>query len=178
MEFLWTKIKEDRSSSKVLIMDEWWKMAYNPIAAERTMEIARLARAESCSMVIATQQMSDILAVENGKYGNAILNSCSTKIIMGLENKDIQSIREMVELSKEETQSIKEFEKGEALMLTGENRMRIKFSPSKTEQALTFTDQETINKVAIASKKERAEKARQEALKNAKDASDVFDTYF
>jgi conjugal transfer ATP-binding protein TraC len=178
MEFLWTKIKEDRSSSKVLIMDEWWKMAYNPIAAERTMEIARLARAESCSMVIATQQMSDILAVENGKYGNAILNSCSTKIIMGLENKDIQSIREMVELSKEEAQSIKEFDKGEALMLTGENRMRIKFSPSKTEQALTFTDQETINKVAIASKKERQERARQEAIKNAKDISDVFDTFY
>lgn len=178
MEFLWTKIKEDRSSSKILIMDEWWKMAYNPIAAERTMEIARLARAESCSMIIATQQMSDILAVENGKFGNAILNSCSTKIIMGLENKDIQSIRDMVELSKEEVQSIKDFDKGEALMLTGENRMKIKFSPSKTEQALTFTDQETINKVAVASKKEREEKARQEALKNAKDASDVFETYY
>ena len=174
MEFVWTKIKEDRSSEKVLIMDEWWKMAYNKVAAERTMQIARLARAEGCSLTIATQQMSDILAIEDGKYGNAILNSCSTKIIMQLEDRDISTIRDMVDLSNSECNSIKQFKKGEALMINGSNRMNIRFTPSETEKMLTFTDANTINKYAEISKKEKAEEEEKEAIKNAKSEDEIF----
>lgn len=174
LEFIWTKIKEDRSSEKVLFIDEWWKMAYNKIAAERTMQIARLARAESCSLTIATQQMSDILAIENGKYGNAILNSCSTKIIMQLEDKDIESIKDMVDLSDSECNSIKQFKKGEALMINGSNRLNIRFKPSETEKMLTFTDKQTIDKFAEISKKERDEQERKEAIENAQSEDDIF----
>lgn len=174
MEFVWQKIKEDRSSEKMLIMDEWWKMAYNRIAAERTMQIARLARAEGCSMVIATQQMSDVYALENGKYGKAILNSCDTKIIMGLKKDELTSMSEMIDLTKEECTQIENFNKGEALLISGPVRMNIKFTPSQTEKMLTFTDSETINKFAGKAKEEAKIRARQEAIENAKSIDEIF----
>ena len=85
MDFLWSKIKEDRTKKKVLFIDEWWKLAYNPIAAAYSMEIARVIRAYRGAIVFATQQMSDILAIDNGQFGTKVLNNCHIKILMKME---------------------------------------------------------------------------------------------
>ena len=125
MDYCWSKIKEDRTKNKLLIIDEWWKMAFNPIAANKSLEISKLARAYGCSMVIATQQMSDILAVEDGKYGSAVLNNCATKILMSMKKKDIDSVREMVGLTDAECRKIERFRAGQGLFIAGENRMTL-----------------------------------------------------
>lgn len=148
MEYCWTKIKEDRTRNKLLIIDEWWKMAFDPIAANKSLEISKLARAYGCSMVIATQQMSDILAVENGKYGNAVLNNCAAKILMGMKKKDIDSVRDMVGLTDAECRRIERFKAGQGLFIAGENRMPLQFNPSETEKLLTFTDHDTLLRYA------------------------------
>ena len=102
MDYCWSRIKEDRTENKFLIIDEWWKLAFNPIAAEKSLQISKIARALGCSMVIATQQMSDILAIEDGKYGNAVLNNCATKILMSMKEKDVLSVKDMVGLTNAE----------------------------------------------------------------------------
>lgn len=164
MEYIWNRVKENRTVQKMIVMDEWWKMAYNEVAAERTMEIARLARAYSCSMIIATQQMNDVMAIEDGKFGNAVLNSCATKIIMKLQEKDVLTIKDMVDLTEDECSAIQEFSAGQALMITGTNRMRIQFTPSETERLLTFTDKKTLQTFSEIEQKRLAEEKRKEEL--------------
>lgn len=172
-EYIWGKIKESKDVKKSLIMDEWWKMAYNPIAAERTMEIARLARSYNCSLIIATQQMKDVMALENGKYGEAVLNSCATKIIFHLQTKDLKEISNLIQLTEGEKAAIVNFRAGQALLLNSVARMRIQFSPSEKERDLTFTDAQTLARLARKQKEkqrkeaERKRKLEEEARKKA-----------
>lgn len=159
MDYCWSKIKEDRTQNKLLFIDEWWKLAFHPIAADKSLEISKIARAYSCSMILATQQMSDILAVENGKYGNAVLNNCATKILMSMKEKDVYSVKEMVGLTGAECSRILKFKAGQGLLLAGDNRMTLQFHPSETEKLLTFTDRETLLKYA---EKKRAEESQKD----------------
>ena len=174
MDYVWTKVKEDRTQNKFLIIDEWWKMAFNQIAADKSLEISKIARAYGCSMVIATQQMSDILAIENGKYGNAVLNNCATKILMSMKEKDIMSVSEMVGLTKEERKAISRFKAGEGLLIAGDSRMTLRFTPSETEKLLTFTDKATLDKVARLEQQKKKDMEIEEEKRNAKSMAETF----
>lgn len=154
MDYCWSRIKEDRTENKFLIIDEWWKLAFNPIAAEKSLQISKIARALGCSMVIATQQMSDILAIEDGKYGNAVLNNCATKILMSMKEKDVLSVKDMVGLTNAECSKILRFKAGQGLFISGDNRLTLKFNPSYTEKLLTFTDDKTLAEYAKVKQEE------------------------
>ena len=167
-EYIWGKIKSSKLERKFLIMDEWWKMAYNAVAAERTMEIARLARSYNCSLVIATQRMADVMALENGKYGEAVLNSCATKIILHSQTKDLNNMQKIIQLTDTEKDVIANFKPGQALLLNSLARMRIAFRPSQKEQELTFTDSATLKRLSEKKRREEAERKRLEEKQRQK----------
>ena len=156
-EFVWGSVTANKGKKKSIIMDEWWKMAYNTVAAERTMSIARLARSYNCSLVIATQQMRDVMALENGKYGEAVLNSCATKIILHMQSKDLESMQRMIQLSPSEKETVSCFAPGEALMLNAISRLQIAFRPSEKEKDLTFTDSKTLQRLEERKHAQKAE---------------------
>jgi len=176
MDYCWSKIKEDRTSNKFLFIDEWWKLAFNPIAADKSLEISKIARAYGCSMVLATQQMSDILAVENGKYGNAVLNNCATKILMSMKEKDVYSVKEMIDLTDSEVNRILKFKAGQGLLIAGDNRMSLTFNPSETEKLLTFTDNETLKRYADIKRKEEVQKAKEDEMSKYTDITEDLET--
>lgn len=150
MDYVWSKIKEDRTKKKALFIDEWWKLAFNPIAAEYSLEIAKVIRAYGGAMVIATQQISDILAVENGKYGEAVLNNCKTKILMQMNKSDALTVQKMIGITDTETNQIQKSSRGQALFVSNDNNIRIQFKASDVEHDLITTDRtqlkELINK--------------------------------
>ena len=179
MEFIWEKVKQDRTQNKVFIIDEWWKMARNKLAMEKSIAYSKLARALGCSMIFATQQMNDILGGENNEAGKAVLNNCDTKIILGMTTDDVNAVSELINLTNDEARSIQQFSPGQALFLAGSNRMTIQFTPSETEKLLMFTDNETIDKYnEIKKAKERQEKdeeRRKLERANPVDFNDVFE---
>lgn len=145
MEWAWGRIKQDERH-KMLWIDEWWKLAYNPHAAMHSLRIAKLARSYHCSMVISTQNLSDIMAVEDGKYGKAVLNNCATKILLSMKEQDIQSVQDLIGLNDREVQPLSKFKAGQALMINSDATIALKFMPSETEKLLIFTDKETREK--------------------------------
>lgn len=151
MDFVWSKIKEDRTKKKVLFIDEWWKLAYNPIAANYSLEIAKIIRAYGGAMVIATQQMNDILAVENGKFGEAVLNNCKTKILMQMEQKDAETVQRLIGINDSETEQIQHSGRGEGLFVSNDNNIFIKFVASDAEFNLITTDRTHLQQL-MASK--------------------------
>lgn len=166
MEYCWSKIKENRTQKKVLVCDEWWRFAFNPIAANKSLEISKLARAYGATCIFATQNPSDIMAVENGKYGNAVLGNCATKLLLKMEDKDIYSLAEMIELTENEISAISRFKSGQGLMVAGESRIKIQFTPSEAEKLLTFTDEATLLRYAqLKRMKQQEELKRKEAQK-------------
>lgn len=177
MEYCWSKIKENKAQKKVLVCDEWWRFAFNPIAANKSLEISKLARAYNATCIFATQNPSDIMAVENGKYGNAVLGNCATKLLLKMEDKDIYSLAEMIELTENEISAISRFKSGQGLMVAGESRVRIQFTPSETEKLLTFTDEATLIKYAQLKKLEQEEDKKQAKLAQAEVIDGELETY-
>jgi len=177
MEYCWSKIKENRARKKVLVCDEWWRFAFNPIAANKSLEISKLARSYNATCIFATQNPSDIMAVENGKYGNAVLGNCATKLLLKMEDKDIYSLAEMIELTDSEIRSISRFKAGQGLMVAGESRIRIQFTPSETEKLLTFTDEATLIKYAQLKKQENENILKTEKLNSVEDIEEKLETY-
>lgn len=174
LEFTWDKIKSDKTQKKMLIIDEWWRMAFDELAAQRSMKIARLSRALGCATIIATQQMNDVMAFENGKYGKAVINNCATKIIMGLEDEEAKSIRKIIDLTETELSRIKQYSPGSALMIAGTTRISIRFTPTDTEKLLVFNDDETLKRYYEKQQKELMKREKNEAGKNVKSAEEVF----
>lgn len=148
MDFVWAKIKENTRQKKVLFIDEWWKLAFNPIAAEYSLEIAKVIRAYRGAMVIATQQMGDVLAVENGKYGQAVINNCKTKILMTMEKKDAEVVQDMIGINDTELNRVIGSPRGEGLFVSNDNNCRIKFVATNIEHELITTDGDDLEKIA------------------------------
>ena len=161
----------------MLVCDEWWRFAFNPIAANKSLEISKLARAYNATCIFATQNPSDIMAVENGKYGNAVLGNCATKLLLKMEDKDIYSLADMIELTENEISAISRFKSGQGLMVAGESRIRIQFTPSETEKLLTFTDEATLLKYAQLKRMEKEEEAKKEIAKEIEDIDENIESY-
>lgn len=164
MDFAWSKIKEDRTKNNVLIFDEWWSLANQAKSAEYSMKIAKTIRAYGGSLIIATQQLKDILAVDNGKYGEAVLANCQTKILLGMNEEDADNVQSMLNLTELERDQITRFKQGSALLLAGDSKVQIKFVASAMEHALITTNSEDLLRIANERKKaiEKIENKEQE----------------
>ena len=125
-------------------------------------------------MVIATQQLTDVLAFEDGKYGTAVLNNCATKILMAMKKNDAENVQDIVDLTNQETEAVQRFKAGQGLLLAGETRMYLTMTPSETEKLLTFTDKETLERYISIRKKQQEEEKLKELYKDAVDLDDMF----
>lgn len=176
MDFITSKCMEDRTKNKFFIIDEAWKMLMNPIAANRLMASSRLLRAFSCAQIIATQNLTDVIAFENGKYGLAVLNNCATKLFLQMKAKDASIVKEMIDLSDEEESNVTKFKQaGQGLLLAGNTRKYIQMTPSDTEKLLTFTDRETLNLYEGMRKEQEYREQLEQLMEGAEDLSDLFD---
>lgn len=149
MDYAWSRIKENKLQNNALLIDEWWIIAQNPVGAELSMKIARTIRAYHGSLIIATQQFSDILAVDNGKFGNAVLSNCSTTIILKHERKAADTVQRILGLTSEEHDFITSAstQKGDAIFIANGVKLKIHFTASETETALISTAQEDLKKI-------------------------------
>ena len=175
MDYCWSKIKESRIKNQMLFIDEWWKMAYNPIAAEYSMEIARTIAAYSAGVLFATQQMSDIIAA--GDYGKAILGNCSISILMKSKPIEIQNIVQMMDLNQNEEEYLNGLEQGQALFIADKYKLKIRFEASPTEYDLIATDTATNKRITAKKRKELEEAALLQSINEAPDIDDMFNNY-
>ena len=175
MDFITSKCMENRIKNKFFIIDEAWKLLMNPIAANRLMASIRLLRAFSTSTCIATQNLTDVLAYEDGKFGLAVLNNCATKLFMTMKEKDARIVQDMIDISESEVSNVTRFKAGQALLIAGETRIYLMMTPTETEKLLTFTDKETLEKYVNLKKKREEEERLQELYQDAIELDDLFD---
>ena len=167
MDFCWSKIKEDKTKRKMLFIDEWWKLGYNPVAANYSLKIAKLIRAYGGGMVIATQEMDDILGAADGKFGKGVLSACKSKVILHLDEGPARTVQELIGINDAEVDKIvQSTEKGEALFIANGNNVRIKFVANELEHKLITTDRNDLLKMKIESEKQEQEKNKVDDFEN------------
>ena len=124
-----------------LLSDELWKLLganSNPLAADYTMRMEKLIRSQGGVAGVTSQGMADMMALDGGKYGKGILDSCRIKFIMQMEDQEARLVQNILNLTEEETKMITRFRRGEGLLCIGHNHVPIAVHVSPREyEAIT-----------------------------------------
>lgn len=143
LDFVWSKIKENRLEKKAVFIDEAWKLIgteSNEMTAEYVKEIFKTIRGFGGAAFVMTQEISDFFALKNGEYGKAIIGNSDTKICLHLEPPEAKMMAEILNLSKAEYKKITKLRKGSGLLVTAKNKLFIDFKASYFETNLITTD--------------------------------------
>ena len=124
-----------------LLSDELWKLLganSNPLAADYTMRMVKLIRSQGGVAGVTSQGMADMMALDGGKDGKGILDSCRIKFIMQMEDQEARLVQNILNLTEEETKMITRFRRGEGLLCIGHNHVPIAVHVSPREyEAIT-----------------------------------------
>lgn len=159
LDYIWDKIKSDITEKKAVIIDEIWQLvgaSSNKMAAEFCLTIFKTIRGFGGAAVAATQDLSDFFGLDDGRYGRAIINNSQNKIVLNLEYDEAEYVREVLKLSKTELRSITRFERGEALVCSGNNKVPVVVKASKREQEMITTDRAELQKI-LAERRTKSE---------------------
>ena len=158
LDYVWDKIKSDRTKKKAVMIDELWQLigaGSNRMAAEFCLEIFKVIRGFGGAAISATQDLSDFFGLEDGRYGRAIINNSKNKIILNLEPDEAEFVRDTLKLTKTEIRSITRFERGEALICSNNSKVPVIIKASKEEQEMITTDRAELEAIL----KERQQEA-------------------
>ena len=143
LDYVWDKIKSDIIKKKAIMIDEIWQLVgatSKRLAAEFCLTIFKTIRGFGGIAVSATQDLSDFFGLDDGKYGRAIINSSQNKIVLNLEPDEAKYVQDVLKLTKTEIDSITRFERGEALICSGANKVPVSIKASPAEHELITTD--------------------------------------
>lgn len=155
LDYVWDKAREDRTSQKIIFMDEGWKLigpSASEEAAEFAMEVFKVIRGYGGSAVIATQDLNDFLTLNDGKFGKAIINSSKIKIIMKVEKTEADTIAESLDLTSAEIERLTRMKRGNGLLVANANHVFIEVKASQTEHKLITTDRKDLEGLASSIK--------------------------
>ena len=147
LDYVWDAVKADRTKRKMIFIDEIWQLigaTSNRYAAEFCVEIFKIIRGYGGGALAATQDLSDFFSLDDGKFGRAILNACKTKVILNLEADEAEYVRETLKLTRTEVRAITQFERGEALISSNNNKVPLLIRASKAEHELITTDRSEL----------------------------------
>lgn len=149
LDYVWSKIKENRLQKKAVFIDEAWQLIgskSNEMAAEYVKEIFKTIRAFGGAAFVMTQEINDFFALSDGVYGKAIIGNADTKIVLHLDEPDASMVRDIMGLSPEEHKKIKGLPKGNGLVATGNNKLFVDFKASPFEIDVITTDPNYLRK--------------------------------
>ena len=157
LDYVWDNIKADRTKKKAIMIDEIWQLigaSSNKLAAEFCLEIFKVIRGYGGAAIAATQDLSDFFSLDDGKYGRAIINNSKNKIILNLEQDEAQYVKDVLKLTRTEVRSITQFERGEALIHSNNNKVPVVIKASAEEKEMITTDRAELEAILRESPKE------------------------
>ena len=151
LDFIWDKAKENRTKLKTIFIDEAWGLigkGASSHAAQYVLEMVKTIRGCGGAVVLATQDINDFFALDEGTYGAGILNNCKFKFILKTEASEAARVAEVVNLSKQEWDDVLAFERGTALLLADTNHIVIDIKATPEEHQLITTKREDLLRIA------------------------------
>lgn len=157
LDYVWDNIKAARVKKKAIMIDEIWQLigaSSNKLAAEFCLEIFKVIRGYGGAAIAATQDLSDFFSLDDGKYGRAIINNSKNKIILNLEQDEAQYVKDVLKLTRTEVRSITQFERGEALIHSNNNKVPVVIKASVEEKEMITTDRAELEAILRKRQKE------------------------
>ena len=182
LDFVWTKIKEDRTKRKAVFIDECWKLIgtdSNEMAAEDVVEIFRTIRAYGGSAFAMTQDISQFYEYKGGKYGKAIIGNADTKIIMHLIPSEAQALQAAIQLTDAEMESVSNLMRGQGLVCSASAKLFVDFVAADYEKQEITTDAKSfyLQEKALKEKQHKEKMTKLAATSESGDADSDEDVY-
>ena len=111
------------------------------------LELFKTVRGYGASAIAASQDLEDFFALENGKFGKALLNNSRIKFALMTEPEEAILIQQHYHLTDEEMQMHANFTRGQALLCAGRNRLGVQIIASPREHELITTDPRDIARI-------------------------------
>lgn len=144
LDYVWSKVKEDKTKRKAILFDEFWKVCKSRSAVNLAAKMIRLVRAYSTSMIIATQEMDDLMKYDGGTLGKTIMNNSRTRILLQMDDKVSRDVGQMLDLTNEQITRLQKEEAGHALLSVGSTYIKLNIVNSNIERYLMYTDEKTL----------------------------------
>jgi len=162
LDYVWGKCREDRTKKKMISIDEIWKLldVKNPLVSEFVIEIYKLIRGYGGGALCATQSIVDLFR-GGTNFGNTILSCANSKILLGMEKKDLSLITEELGLSPTEISNIMAYRKGQALLCAGSNHIPIQVKASAKEAEMFETERSELERLLIKAMQEQQEQEQE-----------------
>lgn len=151
LDYVWDKARENCIKKKCIFIDETWKLIgtnSSRLAANFVLEIFKTIRGYGGSAICATQDINDFFALDDGTYGTGIINNSKTKILMGTEAKEAETVAEVMDLTGREKKDIKKLKKGTCLLAANSNHIFVNVKATEGEHRLITTDRIDLSKYA------------------------------
>lgn len=150
LDYVWDRIKMDRTKKKAVMIDEIWQLigaSSNKQAADFCLTIFKTIRGFGGAAISATQDLSDFFGLDDGKYGRAIINNSKNKIILNLEPDEAKYVQDVLNLTNSEIQQITRFDRGEALVHSNNNKVPVYIRASEIEREMITTDRADLESI-------------------------------
>jgi hypothetical protein len=119
------------------VLDELWSLLRDPALAALVEEIARIGRHHYLSLLIATQQVKEMLSTDQGL---AVLNNASIRIYLKQHGPDGELLANTLRLSQAARQYLRSAGRGQALLDVSGMLIPVDIQASASEHAEISTD--------------------------------------
>lgn len=127
MTWIWEKIAKDRNEKIVVIFDEAY-IIVDPKVPEALMYLrnySKRIRKYEGALGVISHSVVDFLDKEVKRYGQALMDNPTYKILMGTDGKNLQELANLYDLTEAEQELLNAKRRGHALMTVGNKRVHV-----------------------------------------------------
>ena len=147
LEYVMDKAQEDRTTHKVVAIDEMWRlMQGSRESAKYVVELFKIIRGFGGAAIGATQDLADVIADESGM---AVVNNAKTKLLLPMDGKEAEAVSKVIELTSGEIKGLRRNEAlssgngrrkaSKALLVANTNHCFVEIRASEKEHELITT---------------------------------------
>jgi len=142
LKFVIEKMQEYCTPNVYIYIDEMWQIITSGIAGidNKFTDMFKTIRKSGAGIVAITQDITDVLAYNNGDFGKSILNNAFTKVYFKMEYLDIDNLKKLIVDKNNIMEKIKQLKRGFAIVDYGGNIFELQVLASNYENRLIEGD--------------------------------------
>jgi type IV secretory pathway VirB4 component len=121
-QWLWTRVRSERKRRHI-VLDEVGALCVHPPLRELLVQLARRCRKYGASLVVATQNVEDLLRSEEG---SVVATNCATVLLGGHRAAEALQMERAFGLTEAQRRFVEHAPRGEFLLLAGRRRCEIR----------------------------------------------------
>ncbi len=135
LSYAWNLIEQDRQEKIILHVEEAWMLAdeQTPQALAFLRDTSKRIRKYMGALTTASQNVIDFLDPVVARYGQAILDNPTYKVLLGQGDKDLQALTSLMHLTEAEQELLQSAKRGEGLLVAGSQRIHVKIESAPFE---------------------------------------------